>query len=358
MSTLDSDVDARAFGELFVKRIPLIDVRAPVEFAAGHLPGAVNLPLLNDEERAAVGTIYKNSGQAAAIALGHKLVSGEIREKRISEWRTRLAKFPDSVLYCFRGGLRSQISRDWLRERGVEQPLIPGGYKAARNFLIERLARLGAMNRYFVISGPTGSGKTDLLKEAGRLRAAIDLEALANHRGSAFGRFDSPQPSQVDFENRLAVTMLEIAAGPRGPILIEDESRMIGKCSVPAELYFSSREEPVIMIEEKLEIRVENIFQEYVVRAPDHMKALANFSVSVNAISKKLGGINTKEVLGMIAAAKESFEMNGELTHNHAWIEKLLVCYYDPLYKINLQNREPKFAFTGSRAQCLDFLRT
>lgn len=358
MSISIRDIEAAGFDNLFLNQTPLIDVRAPVEFALGHLPGAVNLPLLNDEERAAVGTMYKNEGQAAAIQLGHKFVSGSVKDSRVNAWREHLEKNPGAVIYCFRGGLRSQISREWIFESGIERPLIRGGYKAARNFLIESMARLSVANKYIVITGPTGSGKTDLLTSVSGEKPVLDLEALANHRGSAFGGYDSGQPTQVNFENRLAVKLLELGARGGGPVLVEDESRMIGKISVPAELYFTTREEPVVLVDETIESRAENIFQEYVVHAPDHAKAFINFETAVKAISKKLGGVNAKEVLELIAAAKEIFILTGELKGHHAWIEKLLVCYYDPLYNSNLHRRDPRFIFTGTRQECREFLRT
>ncbi len=343
-----SDVGPSGYNELFLKQTPLIDVRAPVEFAAGHLPGAVNLPLLNDEERAAVGTEYKTRGQAAAIELGHRLVHEERKTARVAAWRAHLNDNPEAVIYCFRGGLRSQISREWIKESGVGRPLIEGGFKAARTFFIERLKSLSAANSYYVVSGPTGSGKTELLLETAAYTPTLNLEALANHRGSAFGAFRTPQPSQVTFENHLAFELMKIAVQyPSRPVVIEDESRMIGKLALQDELFETLRTQPVIMIEENLESRVENIYQEYIVKAGDPAQTLPRYAKAVTAISKKLGGVNTKIVLDLIA--------NNE---HHAWIKKLLESYYDPLYRETLRRRDPHFAFRGSRAECREFIRT
>ncbi|HBM45267.1 MAG TPA: tRNA 2-selenouridine(34) synthase MnmH, partial [Halomonas sp.] len=116
--------------KVIASNTPLIDVRAPVEFAQGSLPGAVNLPLMVDEERHQVGIAYKQQGQQAAIALGERLVSGEIKQARVAAWQAYLAQHPDASIYCFRGGLRSQIAQQWLVDAGLHRPRIEGGWKA------------------------------------------------------------------------------------------------------------------------------------------------------------------------------------------------------------------------------------
>ncbi len=355
------DISPVQLEDLFLSNTPLIDVRAPIEFKVGHLPGAVNLPLLNDLERAAVGTAYKTSGQATAIELGHQLVSGAAKEARIQAWMDQLKKYPESVFYCFRGGLRSQISRDWVKERGIGRPLIEGGYKAGRRFLNERIETLGPTFSYRVVTGPTGSGKTLLLEHCANQAPVLHLEKLAHHRGSAFGGFDSPQPSQIDFENAVALELLKLNANRPSadqPVLVEDESRMIGRCAVPATIFDRIRNDPAIVIEESLEARIETIFQEYIVRSPRQDKLGETFRSAIQAITKKLGGVNTKEILELLTTAEnESLEGRG-LDNHRRWIERLLICYYDPLYKSSLQRRDPKIAFRGSRAECREYIRT
>src|SRR5262249_43518466 len=147
-------------------------------------PSAINLPLLTDSERAAIGTHYKAHGQQAAIELGESLVSGDTRAARIDAWRTFVAAHPTAMLYCWRGGLRSQIAQDWLREAGVAVPRVAGGYKALRRTCMVAIDEFSASARLLVVGGRTGSGKTELL---GAFANSIDLERLANHRGSAFG---------------------------------------------------------------------------------------------------------------------------------------------------------------------------
>jgi len=126
------------YRRLLLDDVPMIDLRAPVEFAKGAFPGSVNCPLMTDSEREAVGTRYKEQGQNAAIALGHQLVNGAVKQSRVDAWVSQVTARPDTVLYCFRGGLRSQLSQGWLAEAGYQRPYIEGGYKGMRGFLINQ----------------------------------------------------------------------------------------------------------------------------------------------------------------------------------------------------------------------------
>lgn len=349
---------------LFCKRTSFIDVRAPVEFKAGSLPGAVNLPILNDEERALIGTTYKKEGSAAAIKLGHELVSGVTKEKRVEQWQNHIAKNPDVVLYCFRGGLRSQITQQWLREAGVERPLLAGGFKAARNFLINQLAELAQTEELTVISGCTGSGKTRLLAELQNSFSTLDLEALACHRGSAFGNFNRPQPAQIDFENRLTVEWMNLLLDKTQIPLVEDESRLIGRCVLPLSFFEKLRSSPVIWIEEPIENRVQNIYQDYILDSPiacgdesQSLEQFAKYKKSLHAIQKKLGGLRTQEVLSLLQTAESDFIKNRGLEKNRVWIEMLLRYYYDPLYLSSVQRRQVQIIFRGTRAECAAYLK-
>ena len=154
------------FHRLVVDNVSLIDVRAPVEFADGAFPSAVNLPIMNDEERHQVGICYKEQGQAAAIARGHKLVCGPIKEARIAAWKSFVEKNPNALIYCFRGGMRSQLAQEWA-EQAVEReiPRLEGGYKAFRNYLLDELEQENYPYTALRLGGYTGSGKTILLKK-------------------------------------------------------------------------------------------------------------------------------------------------------------------------------------------------
>ena len=159
---------------------PIIDVRAPVEFAQGAMPAAVNLPLMTDEERAAVGTCYKREGADAALALGHKLVAGDTRQQRIAAWLDACRDAPNGYLCCARGGQRSHITQSWIKEHGIDYPLIVGGYKALRQAAIKATEEL-VRHPIILIGGCTGNGKTPLVRQQPQ---GIDLEGLAHHRGS------------------------------------------------------------------------------------------------------------------------------------------------------------------------------
>jgi tRNA 2-selenouridine synthase len=217
-------IPSAEFAKLFLEARPLIDVRAPIEFTKGAFPSATNLPLMKDSEREKVGTCYKLQGQASAIELGHSLVKGAIKEQRVEAWVGAIKTNPNSYLYCFRGGLRSQLSQQWIREAGADIPYIQGGYKALRTLLIQTLESSTALSSMLILSGRTGSGKTDFLQ----LRdEAVDLERLANHRGSSFGKNLDPQPSQINFENQLAIAMLQHQTKQHRHLLLEDESFLI-----------------------------------------------------------------------------------------------------------------------------------
>src|SRR5690606_25391291 len=180
------------------------------------------------------GTCYKQKGQQAAIALGHELVSGRVKEMRVQAWSTFARAHPDGYLYCFRGGLRSQVTQQWLRGAGIDYPRVAGGYKAMRGFLLETLDAALRECRFVLVGGLTGTGKTDVLVQ---LDNAIDLEAHANHRGSSFGKRATAQPAQIDFENALAIDLLKKRARGFSQFVLEDEGRIVGSCSLPLALY-------------------------------------------------------------------------------------------------------------------------
>lgn len=376
----NANIEFENLKKLFLDETPLIDVRAPVEFQQGHLPGAVNLPILNDEERALIGTIYKQQGQAVAVAKGFELVSGAIKAERLNKWISFIEDHPEAVLYCFRGGKRSQITQQWLREAGVDRALIVGGYKRVRQFLMDEVSRFARGAPFLVLSGPTGSGKTAFIKSIQDKYPTLDLEGLAKHRGSAFGSLDVPQPSQVNFENQLAVSLLRTEQHyPRGPgILVEDESRLIGRVSVP-ELFFEGlRSSEVLWLDEPMEVRIENIFKDYILDSAlglayrgssrcgeesdilrgEALQVFAKYKKSLLAIQRKLGGLRTQEVMADIEKAEMNFLNHEEIHSNKVWIEKLLKYYYDPLYLGSLDRRQVRVAFKGPTSAALGYLKS
>ncbi|MEK2687869.1 tRNA 2-selenouridine(34) synthase MnmH [Bdellovibrio sp. GT3] len=350
--------------KLFLDKTPLVDVRAPVEFSEGSLPGAVNLPIMDDVQRAAVGTTYKREGREAALALGHQLVSGEVKESRLQRWAAFIRENPDTVLFCFRGGLRSRITQTWLSEMGVNRPLIEGGYKVARQFLREAVDQ-SSQKPLLILSGPTGSAKTKVLNQAKSFYPSIDMESLAHHRGSAFGATASPQPTQIDFENSLAVDFLRLTsvASTTG-ILLEDESRLIGRCAVPENLFNQMRASALVYLEEPFEQRVENIFNDYVagtaIGKRDVEAALGEFTKFKNAvktISRKLGGLRAQEILNDLEFCEQDYLKHQKLDQNRVWIEKLLRYYYDPAYSQSFAKRNPKVLMRGRGEAVLSYIQ-
>lgn len=217
----DNSSDYRA---LFLNDVPMMDARAPVEFSKGAFPGVINLPLMNDIERQKVGTCYKQHGQDAAIQLGHQLVCGQVKDERVEAWVEFARANPNGYLYCFRGGLRSQTVQRWLKDAGVDYPRILGGYKAMRTFLLDTLHEAVSECDLVVLGGMTGTGKTEVLTQ---LPNGLDLEGVANHRGSSFGKRATGQPAQIDFENRLAIDLLKKRAAGIEQFVVEDESRLV-----------------------------------------------------------------------------------------------------------------------------------
>jgi len=212
------------YRSVLLEERPLLDLRAPTEFAKGSFPGAVNLPLIDDRQRELVGRCYKEQGPAAAMALGHQLVSDTDRADKVDAWHQFARQHPDGAVFCFRGGQRSQIVQQWLAAEGVTYPRVAGGYKALRQFLIQTIERCAAQRSIVLLGGRTGVGKTDLLiTQANHL----DLEGFAQHRGSAFGRRPSGQPNQINFENAIGIRLLALEDRNAKSLLIEDESRVM-----------------------------------------------------------------------------------------------------------------------------------
>lgn len=359
----DDTADYRA---LFLSGVPLMDTRAPTEFARGAFPGAVNLPLMSDSERAAVGTCYKNQGQEAAIKLGHQLVSGTIKAQRIEAWAAFAQANPDGFLYCFRGGLRSQITQQWLQaEAGIRYPRVAGGYKAMRSFLLGQLEESVTSCGHVVLGGMTGTGKTDVLRA---LPNSIDLEGHAQHRGSSFGRHAFGQPAQIDFENRLAIDYMKKREAGLRSFVLEDEGRFIGSCSLPLQLAQLMPSCPMVWLEDSFENRVERILRDYVVDLQAEFVALygeeAGFAQfrerlrqSLGKIARRLGDARHREVAGLMDDALRVHGSTGEVALHRSWIERLLADYYDPMYTYQSQSKASRVVFAGSQDAVLEYLQ-
>lgn len=375
------DIDVRPdtddYEALFLNDTPMFDTRAPIEFKKGAFPHTVSLPLMTDIERAKVGTSYKRDGQEAAIKLGHRLVSGKTKEERMALWLDFANKNPNGYLYCFRGGLRSHTTQAWLAEAGCHYPLVKGGYKAMRRFLIDRLESIcdAAVDstrpeKFYIVAGQTGAAKTDLLLKFGN---TIDLEGLANHRGSAFGKRAAGQPSQIDFENNLSVQFLrQNHKSPNTPIFLEDESHLIGRCSIPLKLRSAMQTSPIVVVEADLEARVEHSFRNYILQKlaeweewvavqgqievqgsdqTEEKSAFELFSEELNKsmfnIRKRLGGVRHQQLTNMLNDALSAHEA-GDNSFHREWIRVLLSEYYDPQYDYLLEKNSERIVFRGN----------
>ncbi len=335
--------------QLLLRGTPLLDVRAPLEFAQGAVPNSTNLPILNDQERAQVGTTYKHSGSAAAAALGHKLVSGTVKAERIDAWLQFLTAHPSARILCWRGGQRSALAQQWLGTQGCDVERVPGGYKALRRACLETLDTApGEGKRWWVVAGRTGVQKTVLIE---RLNNSINLEKLARHRGSAFGAHVEPQPYPASFENSLACAYLQ---HQQDVLVLEDESRTIGRLALPASWHVCMQQAPLVLLEASPQERVQHIVEEYVsepLAAGEPAHALEQrYADSLQRISRRLGGVLYAEINSLLNAA-----FNGQGSHE-AWVACLLEGYYDPMYDYQLSRKEERIRFRGSMRAVEDYL--
>jgi tRNA 2-selenouridine synthase len=310
-------VDIERFIELTADH-PLFDVRTPSEFADGHIPGAQNLPLFDDDERAEVGTTYKQKGRHDAIKVGLEVVGPKMRE--LVEAVEAVVAVPDPVLlHCWRGGMRSS-SVGWLLDLyGYDVVLLEGGYKRYRNWVLDVLET--EFDEMLVVGGLTGSGKTEVLHalaDAGE--QIIDLEGLAQHRGSAFGAIGREPRSQQNFSNLLARRITELDTARR--VWVEDESRMVGRCAIPQPFWAQKQRATVVFYELPRERRVARLVEDYG-ELPDEPLRQA-----FEDISKRLGGRRARLAL-------EALD-DGDL--EPACREAL--AYYDKAYRYHLDKRD------------------
>lgn len=356
--------DCSDYKRIFLQDLPLIDTRAPIEFARGAFPHALNLPLMTDSERQKVGTCYKQKGQQAAIELGYQLVSGTTKNQRIRAWADFARTHPQGLLYCFRGGLRSQISQQWLREAGVDYPRVTGGYKALRTFLLDTLQAAAEQCDFVVVDGLTGTGKTDVLLQ---LPNALDLEGHANHRGSSFGKHATAQPSQISFENSLAIDVLKKREHGINHFALENEARIVGSCSVPLQLYRRMQAAPIVLLQDSFSSRVERILRDYVISLRDEFRQLygpeqgdMQFSVrltdSMAKIRKRLGGALYQELDAILQDALHVQLTLGDTARHRDWISRLLQGYYDPMYRYQHSKVSERVVFSGDQSAVLDYL--
>ena len=353
------------FEELFINDIPMIDVRAPIEFQQGAFPNTENLPLMDNADREAIGIRYKEAGQEQAIMLGEQRVNEQVREQRVKAWQSFVKKHPQGVLYCFRGGLRSKISQHWIyEETGLRYPRVKGGYKAMRHFLLETLEAIPNTMQAIIIGGRTGSGKTLLVQQTSH---SIDLEKLFHHRGSAFGGHVFSQPSQIDIENTLLIAWLKLRSKGVNRVLLEDEAANIGSRRIPDPLVDTMRRSPLVLIEETLETRINNVYHDYIVcslqehqRFLDEEQGLLQWAnglrESLDKIQKRLGGKRYKELKRVLEDALTQHFRENNPEHHKKLIGHILVDYYDPMYDYQLAKKNSRVIFRGETESARAFL--
>ena len=299
------------------KQIPIVDVRTPAEFEQGHIPGAHNIPLFSNEERAVVGTLYKHEGKEVATLKGLEFVGPNMAS--FARRARKLAMDKKILVHCWRGGMRS-ASMAWLFNTvGLDAQTLVGGYKAYRRYIrasFENPARL------IILGGMTGSGKTDILKELRNMgEQFIDLEGIAHHRGSSFGQIgQAPQPTNEQFENNLAAEWLE--QDPERLIWLEDESKPIGRIRLMDNFYDRMRRTPIVVIQVPREIRALRLVDDYAPLDKEELEA------ALVRIGRRIGGQNLK-------AAVEALHQGDYLR-----VANITLDYYDKTYNYGLSQRQ------------------
>ncbi len=299
---------------------PVVDVRTPSEFARGHLTGAVNLPLFSNDERAEIGTLYKQVGRREAVRTGLDRVGPRLGELADALLKEADGESRELLVHCWRGGMRSE-SAAWLAEMaGCRTATLRGGYKAFRRWVLDSFAIKRDIR---VVAGLTGTGKTEVIRALAVLgENAIDLEGIANHKGSVFGDLgEESQPTQIQFENDLALAWR--ATDPARPVWVEDESRMIGRMVLPAEFWEWKTQGRYSVIELPVEARVAHLRSVYADYPAD---ALIE---RIERIRRRLGNVRTRQAIEAIEAG----DLGGACL--------AVLSYYDRTYGKCLAAAEP-----------------
>jgi tRNA 2-selenouridine synthase len=313
---LPSSVSIQEFLKL-AEQHPILDVRTPAEYEAGHIPGAHNLPLFDNEERVVIGTLYKREGKQPAILKGLELVGPKL--KSLVEDAGKISKEGVFLMHCWRGGMRSG-SVAWLLETyGYKVYTLRGGYKAWRRFALEKFDE---ERKIIVLGGRTGAGKTLILQALEQKgEQVLDLEKIAHHKGSSFGGLgEMKQPPQEHFENVIAYEFLSL--DPSKPVWIEDESRTVGNKVLPLGLWTQMRSAQVVYVDLPFAERAKYLTESYGKHNKEELKA------AITRIRKRLGGQHEQRALQAID--NDELQVACEIT----------LAYYDNAYDHGLSQRE------------------
>lgn len=310
--------------EVFSLQLPIIDVRSPGEFEKGHIPNAINISLFTNDERAHVGTVYVQQSQEAAIKLGYEYVTPKL-QNFIND-ALNVAPKAEVIVHCWRGGMRSHAFAQHLSDNGFSDvKLIIGGYKTYRNYVLDTLA---TPSKIKVLGGYTGSGKTYILEELKKLgHQVIDLEGLANHKGSTFGGIGQlEQPTVEQFENNLYEEFRQLDLTK--PIWVEDESYDIGRVKIPKPFFDQMQNSQFYFIELSQHERAKHLAAEYGI-CDNKM-----LTEAIYRISKRLGGLSVKNAISA-------------LEHDDYYdVAMIALHYYDKLYLKGMNNLNRKNVIT------------
>jgi tRNA 2-selenouridine synthase len=298
-------------------QLPVVDVRSEREYEAGHIRSAVNIPLLNNQERIIVGTAYKQKGQQEAIKTGFKLVGPRLADIVATTEQVG----GELLVHCWRGGMRSGNFCHFMNMAKMKTHQLQGGYRTYRQRALESFKKRFNL---LALSGYTGSGKTDVLRAlAAEGEQILDLEKIAHHKGSVFGGLMMPpQPTTEQFQNNLFEEILRLDPAKR--IWIEDESIAIGEIFLPEDFWNQMTTSTLFEIDVLKEIRIKRLVQEYGTADP------AQFLSAMTRITKKLGGQHFN-------AAKEKL-LAGDMSS----VIDILLTYYDKAYRNGLEKKKKR----------------
>ena len=333
----------------------LLDVRSEREFLSKTLPLFTSAPLLKNKEHESIGTLYKQKGPSIAMKEGLRL-SKLYLDERLSTWKN-VTDSKEVFITCLRGGLRSRIVAHYTQSFAKDCYQIEGGYKALRLILLEQLKQLEKYN-FYILTGKTGSGKTQLLNELSEdIDGIIDLEKLANHKGSAFGYpIYQNQPTQSSFENAL---LFELLQKQSNCILLEDESRLIGQSLIPPQIKEKMNSSPVVYLDVDIDTRAKHIFREYIFNPLQ--KGICKDTLFQHAIkgleriAKRLGGDMFQSLKESMNHAFSQDQGMNEKAHLE-YIRRLLETYYDKRYDHAFNKNKRKILFKGNFKECKKWL--
>lgn len=301
------------------KNLPVVDVRSEGEFQSGHISGAINIPILNNQERVLVGTDYKQKGQLEAIKTGFRLVGPRLLD--IINEAEKVTDAKEMLVHCWRGGMRSNNFCQFVGMAGIKTHSLKGGYKTYRQKALESFAK---PLKLILLTGCTGSGKSEILRALqANGEQVLDLETLASHKGSVFGGlFMNPQPSTEQFQNNLFEEILQFDLDK--PIWVEDESIAIGQIFLPREFWLQMNKSPLVQLQVDKEVRVNRLVEEYGKANRDEFLAI------MSRIVKRLGGQHFN-------AAKQKL-LEGDMVA----VMHTLLTYYDKAYLQGIEKRKER----------------